>query len=50
MIADLEREIILYSLEKHRGSVAETAQELQLGKTAFYDKMKRYDITPKELK
>jgi transcriptional regulator with PAS, ATPase and Fis domain len=49
-VAELEREIILHSLEKNRGNVALTAQELQLGKTAFYDKMKRYDITPKELK
>lgn len=50
MIAELEREIIINSLEKHKGNVAQTATELQLGKTAFYDKMKRYDITPKELK
>ena len=50
MIAELEREIILHSLEKHRGNVALTASNLQLGKTAFYDKMKRYDIVPKELK
>jgi Nif-specific regulatory protein len=50
MIAELEREIIINSLEKHKGNVAQTASELQLGKTAFYDKMKRYDITPKELK
>ncbi|MBB5349746.1 hypothetical protein JWG42_17025 [Desulfoprunum benzoelyticum] len=50
MIAELEREIILHSLEKNRGNVAMTATDLQLGKTAFYDKMKRYDIVPKELK
>ena len=50
MIAELEREIILHWLEKYKGNVALTASDLQLGKTAFYDKMKRYDITPKELK
>ena len=50
MIAELEREIILHCLEKYKGNVALTASDLQLGKTAFYDKMKRYDITPKELK
>jgi transcriptional regulator with PAS, ATPase and Fis domain len=50
MIAELEREIILNALEKHRGNVALTATDLQLGKTAFYDKMKRYDIAPKEIK
>jgi len=50
MLAELEREIILNALEKHRGNVALTAADLQLGKTAFYDKMKRYDIGPNELK
>ena len=50
MISELEREIIVHSLEKHKGNVAQTAQELQLGKTAFYEKMKRYDISPKDLK
>ena len=50
MLAELEREIILNALEKHRGNVALTAADLQLGKTAFYDKMKRYDIGPKESK
>jgi Nif-specific regulatory protein len=50
MIAEIEREIILHWLEKYRGNVALTASDLQLGKTAFYDKMKRYDIVPKELK
>ena len=50
IIAEVEREIIVHSLEKNRGNVAQTAQELQLGKTAFYEKIKRYDIAPKELK
>ena len=50
MIGELEREIINFSLEKNKGNVAQTANELRIGKTAFYDKMKRYDILPKELK
>jgi len=50
MIAEIEREIISHTLEKHRGNVATTAQQLQIGKTAFYNKMKRYGITPKNLK
>ena len=50
MIAELEREIINYSLEKNKGNVTQTANELQIGKTAFYDKIKRYDIIPKDLK
>jgi transcriptional regulator with PAS, ATPase and Fis domain len=50
MIAELEREIINYSLEKHKGNVAQATNELQIGKTAFYEKMKRYEIIPKELK
>ncbi len=50
MIADIEKEIIIYALEKNRGNVAETVQQLDIGKTAFYDKMKRYQISPKDHK
>jgi len=50
MVADVEKEIIIYSLEKNRGNVSETVQQLDIGKTAFYDKMKRYQISPKNHK
>ncbi len=50
MVADVEKDIITYALEKNRGNVAQTVQELDIGKTAFYDKMKRYQISPKDHK
>ncbi len=48
--AEMERDIILHILAKYNGNVAKTAQVLKIGKTAFYEKMKRYDITAKNLK
>jgi len=50
MVADIEKDIIIYALEKNRGNVADTVQQLDIGKTAFYDKMKRYQISPKNHK
>ena len=50
MIADIEKDIIVYALEKNRGNVAQTVEQLDIGKTAFYDKMKRYRISPKDHK
>ena len=48
--AEMERDIILHILAKYNGNVAKTSQILKIGKTAFYDKMKRYDISAKILK
>ena len=50
MVSEIEKEIISYTLEKNKGNVALTADELQIGKTAFYDKIKRYDISARELR
>ena len=50
MLAEVEKEIIVDSLAKHSGNVAVTAQRLSVGKTAFYDKLKRYNISPKDHK
>ena len=50
MVADFEKDIILYALEKNHGNVPQTVQELDIGKTAFYDKMKRHNISAKALK
>lgn len=50
MLAEIEREIISYTLTKNKGNVATSAEQLKIGKTAFYDKMKRYNISPKEHK
>ena len=48
--SEMERDIILHILAKYNGNVAKTAQVLKIGKTAFYDKLKRYDISAKNLK
>ncbi len=50
VVAEVEKDIILHSLEKNHGNVAETVKQLDIGKTALYDKMKRYNISPKALK
>ena len=50
LVADIEKDIIIHVLEKNRGNVAHTVEQLDIGKTAFYDKMKRYEISPKDHK
>ena len=50
VIADIEKDIIVHALDNNHGNVAETVKQLDLGKTAFYDKMKRYKISPKDHK
>ncbi len=50
MVASIEKDIIIFALEKNSGNVAQTVQQLDIGKTAFYDKMKRYQISPKDHK
>lgn len=48
IMAELEKDVIEISLKKNRGKVAQTVEQLDIGKTAFYDKMKRYNISPKD--
>ncbi len=48
MVAELERDIIVHNLSKNHGNVAKTSKSLELGKTALYDKMKRYGISAKD--
>ena len=50
IMADVEKDLIIHTLNQTQGNVATAAKSLHLGKTAFYDKMKRYDISPKEHK
>ena len=50
MTADFEKEIIVKCLRKHKANAIDAAEELKLGKTSFYSKMKRYGISPKMLK
>jgi DNA-binding protein Fis len=46
VVAEVEKDIIIHCLEKNHGNVAETVKQLDIGKTALYDKMKRYNISP----
>ena len=50
IVADFERDLIVNALDKNQGNVATAARSLNVGKTAFYDKMKRYNISPKDHK
>ncbi len=50
ILAEFEGDIIAHVLRKYNGNVALAADKLQLGKTALYDKMKRYDLSAKQIK
>ncbi|MCB2173688.1 sigma-54 dependent transcriptional regulator [bacterium] len=50
IIAEFEREVLVHKLRKHDGNVTLLADTLAIGKTALYDKMKRYDISLKDLR
>ncbi len=48
ILAEVESKIISDTLKKYHGNVAEAAKKLQVGKTAFYDKLKRFGLSTKE--
>ncbi|MBM9603193.1 sigma-54 interaction domain-containing protein [Desulfopila inferna] len=48
MLTEVEKEIITDTLKKYHGNVAKAAKDLRIGKTAFYDKLKRFGITSKK--
>jgi Nif-specific regulatory protein len=50
IVAEVEKEVILTKLRKCRGDVAAASETLHIGKTALYEKIKRYDINPKSLR
>ncbi len=50
ILATVEKKVITTSLKKHHGNVGTVSAELNIGKTALYDKMKRYDIAAKNFK
>lgn len=50
ILSDFEGEVIRQALLKYKGNVAKAASDLLIGKTALYDKMKRHDISAKEIK
>lgn len=50
LVARFECDIITHMLEGSSGNVVQAARDLDVGKTALYDKIKRYDISAKNLK
>lgn len=48
VLADVEKEVIIESLKRHHGNVSAATKELNVGKTAFYDKLKRFNISSKD--
>jgi transcriptional regulator with PAS, ATPase and Fis domain len=50
MVAEFEAAVIDRILRKCQGNVATAASQLNLGKTALYDKMKQYGISAKHIK
>jgi len=50
MVGEYERGVIEQALRQCQANVAEAAKMLAVGKTALYDKMKRYGISAKAIK
>ncbi len=50
MIADFEKEVLLNKLDTYHGNVLQLAQDLQIGKTALYEKLKHHKIRPRSLR
>ena len=47
ILAVMEKHVISAALKKHGGNVAHAATSLNVGKTAFYDKIKKHSIALK---
>ncbi len=50
IVAEFEAAIIHRALNKYSGNVSTAANQLKVGKTALYDKMKQHGISAKEIK
>ncbi len=50
IVAEFEASIIHRALDKFKGNVSTAADQLKLGKTALYDKMKQHNISAKHIK
>ena len=50
ILSEIEKEVLLVKVRQLKGNVQLAAKELMISKTALYDKLKRYDINPKELR
>jgi transcriptional regulator with PAS, ATPase and Fis domain len=48
-LSEIEKEILVVKLKQLRGNVQLAANELKISKTALYDKLKRYNINPKDV-
>lgn len=47
LLSEVEADLIRHTVQAH-GNIQDVAQHLRVGKTALYEKIKRYDITTKE--
>ena len=50
IVAEFEATIIQRALHKYTGNVVTAAEQLKIGKTALYDKMKQYGLSAKSIK
>lgn len=50
LVAQFENDVIGHMLDANNGNVGQVAKDLDVGKTALYDKMKRLKISAKEVK
>ena len=50
VLSEFESDIISYALAENKGNVLQVARLLDVGKTALYDKIKRYGISAKYAK
>ncbi|WP_310599419.1 sigma 54-interacting transcriptional regulator [Desulfobulbus sp.] len=50
IVADFEAAIIQRALHKYNGNVSTAANQLKIGKTALYDKIKQHGISAKSIK
>jgi len=50
ILVEVEKDFIIHALSTNHGNVAKTVKQLEIGKTAFYDKLKRHGISPKDHK
>jgi len=50
IVAEFEAAIINRAMHKYSGNVSTAANQLKIGKTALYDKMKQHNISAKQIK
>ena len=50
VLSEFESDMISHALSENKGNVLQAARMLDVGKTALYDKIKRYEISAKNIK